>query len=239
MKNWIRKALRLDVALLLLCVGFFLWQPYFDIYVSQLFYDAEAGFVYKSSAFTQFIYDGTNIIARSLIIALIVALVFFSFSTYKKSAKPSTENPSKNTPKKLLAYLLICGLFGPVLITDTIIKKQWDRPRPNDVHEFGGQYPFVPPFPPINTCDDCESFVSGHAAAGFFLFSVVFINKSPIRRRRWFIATLVIGGVIGGTRIVQGGHFLSDVIFSGFVVWFSTALVHYVIYRDLSITQQS
>jgi lipid A 4'-phosphatase len=39
------------------------------------------------------------------------------------------------------------------------------------------------------------------------------------QRRFWLTAGLISGGVVGLGRILQGGHFLSDVLVSAAVVW--------------------
>ena len=57
---------------------------------------------------------------------------------------------------------------------------------------------------------------------GFWLMAFAWI----FRRRSWFWAGIVVGSVVSAVRIVQGGHFLSDTIFAGFVCYF--------VYRGLS-----
>jgi lipid A 4'-phosphatase len=61
-------------------------------------------------------------------------------------------------------------------------------------------------------------FVSGHAAAGFSLMTWGIWSAWP-RRKRWLVIGTAAGLFIGSVRIMQGGHFLSDVIFSGWAVW--------------------
>ena len=45
------------------------------------------------------------------------------------------------------------------------------------------------------------------------------------RRRKWFGVALGCGLVIGLGRMVQGGHFLSDILFAGWMMWAVTVLV--------------
>ena len=56
-------------------------------------------------------------------------------------------------------------------------------------------------------------------------------------RRRWFLIGLVSGAVIGAGRIMQGGHFLSDVIFAFYTVWLSCELVAWIDHRRLQRSQ--
>ena len=44
-------------------------------------------------------------------------------------------------------------------------------------------------------------------------------------RRRWLKVGLLAGLAAGLIRIAQGGHFLSDVLFSGWVMWLCAALL--------------
>jgi lipid A 4'-phosphatase len=66
-------------------------------------------------------------------------------------------------------------------------------------------------------CDDNCSFPSGHAALGFWTLSLALL--APRRHRRSAVgAALAFGLFMGVVRIAQGGHFLSDVAYSGLIV---------------------
>ena len=62
-----------------------------------------------------------------------------------------------------------------------------------------------------------KSFPSGHASVAFYLFTPFF----PLRgsRKKWAVLFLSLGmsyGILMGfTRMVQGGHFPSDVVWAG------------------------
>jgi lipid A 4'-phosphatase len=51
-----------------------------------------------------------------------------------------------------------------------------------------------------------------------------------IRRKRqfWLFTGLLVGGLIGLARISQGGHFLSDIVFSLIAIWSSHLLIRAV-----------
>ena len=80
-----------------------------------------------------------------------------------------------------------------------------------------------------------SSFPSGHAAVAFFLMGLGFV-VSP--NRKWFRRICFVGGVtyglaMGVTRIMQGGHFVSDVLWAGAIVYFvAVALWKLVLSRD-------
>ena len=56
---------------------------------------------------------------------------------------------------------------------------------------------------------------------GFFFLAFAWV----LRDRRWLIYGATIGMIVGLGRMIQGGHFLSDVIFSGFAVYVTSLLV--------------
>jgi lipid A 4'-phosphatase len=123
-----------------------------------------------------------------------------------------------------LFYALLL-LIGPGLLVNALCKPYWERPRPRTITPFGGQQRFVPLLV-RGPGEDNASFPSGHAAMGFYLMAPAFVLYR--RRRRLAAAFLLLGltsGVVMGVaRIVAGGHFASDVLWSAGVVYF-TALV--------------
>ena len=76
--------------------------------------------------------------------------------------------------------------------------------------------------------DQCErncSFTAGHPSAGFALAALGYAYVS--RRRRWQVlaAATGFGLLVGLARVAAGGHFLSDVLFSGIIVIGLTVLL--------------
>jgi membrane-associated phospholipid phosphatase len=53
---------------------------------------------------------------------------------------------------------------------------------------------------------------------GFYLVSAALLAGSAPRRRKGVIAAVAIGAALGLVRLAQGGHFLSDIVASGFLV---------------------
>ena len=98
------------------------------------------------------------------------------------------------------------------------------RPRPVQVVPFGGTDAYHGPFVPGHDPSNHRSFVSSHAAAGFWLMSLG-LTCGPVWRRRWLLIGTVTGAAIGAGRMMQGGHFLSDIIFAFYAVWLSCELV--------------
>jgi membrane-associated PAP2 superfamily phosphatase len=44
-------------------------------------------------------------------------------------------------------------------------------------------------------------------------------------RRRWFVVAACSGLLIGMGRMLQGSHFLSDILFAGWLMWAVTVVV--------------
>jgi membrane-associated PAP2 superfamily phosphatase len=108
--------------------------------------------------------------------------------------------------------------IGPGLIVNGVFKPYWGRPRPHCTIPFGGDQEFLPVLQ--KGCDqDYASFPCGHASMGFYLMAPAFVFY---RRKPWLaMAFLCLGLVAGITRIVEGSHFASDVLWSGGFVYFT------------------
>ncbi len=112
-------------------------------------------------------------------------------------------------------YLLLVLLLGPGLIVNGILKAESGRARPHQIQIFGGVQNYSAPFHHADQCQENCSFVSGHAAMGFWFLTLGWASG----RRRWFWFGVGLGALVGLGRILQGGHFFSDVLFSFWVVY--------------------
>jgi len=209
---------RFDVLAFILSIAFFSLFPRFDLRVTQLFFDDFfQTFYFKHNPITDFIYSFTSVIAGSILI-IIPILILLSFILKKEALKQR---------RRVLVFLVSSCLIGPGLIVNSLLKDHWDRPRPYQTVNFAGDKEYEPPFQPKFNCDSCHSFVSGHASIGFYFFAFALVS----RKKKWLWLPIILGGIIGGTRMLQGGHFLSDVIFSGWAVWFSTLFLYYLFFK--------
>lgn len=123
-----------------------------------------------------------------------------------------------------MAFVVLALLLGPGLLANVILKDNWGRARPSHLVEFGGKSRFTPALMMADQCRSNCAFVAGDAAAGFFLLSFALL----VRRRRALAVTAALGAgaALGVVRIIQGGHFLSDVIFAGLFVGGLVWLLH-------------
>lgn len=114
--------------------------------------------------------------------------------------------------------LLVALLLGLTLVVHGVAKENWGRARPNAVAELGGSATFSPALRPSNQCRTNCSFVSGHAGTGFVLAAIGLLG-SPATRRRWLTVGAIAGLTLGLARMAQGGHFASDIVFAGLMIW--------------------
>ncbi len=139
------------------------------------------------------------------------------------------------------AFLPLLMLLGPGLVVNAVLKEHWGRPRPRQLTEFGGEklgLPelYLPPWQRGMAGGGRFSFPSGHASMGFFLMGPFFLLRHSRRRSA---AWLALGGgaaaglVMGFARITQGGHFLTDVLWAGVVVFVCGRLLEHAFFAGL------
>lgn len=130
-------------------------------------------------------------------------------------------------------FLLLALAVGPGLIVNVVFKDHWGRARPAQIAAFGGTERFSPPFVPSDQCDRNCSFPAGDPANGFVLCAAGFLATTRRRRTALLVGSVGAGLFLGFMRMAQGGHFLSDVLASGFLVFASTWLLYrWIIARD-------
>ncbi len=124
------------------------------------------------------------------------------------------------------AFAVLVLLIGPWLIVNVILKDHFGRPRPREVTLFGGSYEFQPLGRP-GTPGRGKSFPCGHASMGFFWLGLALHFRRQQPRGAWMLAGfgLAFGIVIGIARMAQGGHWLSDVLWSAVFVYFTAWFV--------------
>ena len=130
-------------------------------------------------------------------------------------------------------YVTLCLLLGPGLAVNAILKSYWGRARPSQTDLFGGEALFTPALQMTDQCVSNCSFVSGDASLGFCLTVFAFLH-AKWRMAGWIVG-LSMGAVFGATRIAQGAHFLSDIVFAGLIViGINMALAQYLGSREQS-----
>lgn len=194
-----------------LALGLFTVWPTLDLTLSRALYAGQ--FVHADKVWVRALYEGVPWLTRGLALYLLLRLLAGRW----RLSRPHW----RRLWVSLLLLVLVAGavVHGPV-------KQFWSRPRPVQLLEFGGSEAYSSPLRPagLNPGGKRYSFVSGHAASGFALLAPA-LFAAPARRRWWGRAALSLGLLFGLGRMLQGGHFLSDVLFAGLLVWGSALLI--------------
>lgn len=209
------------LAFISFCIWFYIFKtwPEIDLYIANLFFDGKK--FPLSMEYTAII----KIIDRFIEFGCIALWITFIVKLAKKEHK---NHGLKYTPlMRKLVYVSSVGLLGSVGAVH-FIKRYIMRCRPNYIELFGGPSPFTEIW--MRNMSDavnaskCVSFVSGHSAIGFLIYAIAFTLPTNKRFKFILLGTLV-GCLFGFIRMIQGQHFLSDVIFSGYVVYFSAVVL--------------
>ena len=199
----------------------FITFPQIDLAASGLFFAEGRWLVARDSTWLAIPYRGLPRLGQ--ITVLVILLLWLGSFIPRLNLRIKSHRVT-------FGFLLVAALAGPTLLVDLAIKDFSGRARPINVEAFGGAKTFTPAFIPANQCRKNCSFVSGHVATASFLMAFGWL-AAPARRRRWLLAGMLSGASMGLIRMVPGGHFLSDVIFAWFAVYFSLWLVEWLFHR--------
>ena len=199
----------------------FIIFPGIDLYFTSLFYEG-GEFYLKDNLLAMLVYDYGPSVAGVFVLAVLLVYVYM---LVKKKVDLF------GIKKGCYLFLLLAMLVGPLITVNLIMKEVSGRARPRNVVQFGGERQFTPAFIISDQCSNNCSFVSGHASAGFYFVALSLIFKGR-RRRIIFWSSVAAGGFIGLVRVVQGGHFFSDVVFSFVFVYLASLLLHYFMFKD-------
>ena len=127
-------------------------------------------------------------------------------------------------------FLALTMALGPGILTNVILKDHWGRARPIDVTEFGGTYHFTPWWDPRGDCPANCSFVAGEPSSAFWTLAPAALAP-PQWRLLAYGGALVFGGAVGLLRIGAGGHFFTDVVFAGVLIFLLIWAMHGLLFR--------
>jgi len=181
--------------------------PSIDISISALFYDpARSVFPARVAPFPEWVRREMPAYLFGSAIAVLGLWLVGEF----------VKKPLLGVTRRVAAFVTLALALGPGLVVNLILKENWGRPRPSTIREFGGPDTYVPPLVISDQCDKNCSFSSGHGALGFWPVALALLAP-PAWRPFAVAAALVFGIMVGFVRIAQGGHFLSDVVFSAII----------------------
>ena len=205
-----------------------------DQQVSALCYDP-VGRIWPLETAEPWLWFYRNGTIPPLLTGITGALVFI----FGARLLPSADSMSLNGIRRKGLFLALLLLIGPGLIVNSSLKMLWGRPRPLQCEQFGGEMTFVPVGEWGTRSLPNSSFPSGHAAVAFFLMGLGFVcNPTQLYwQRGLFLAGIAYGLAMGLTRVLQGGHFVSDVLWAGAIDYFAAVALWKILLRGNSGSQ--
>lgn len=214
-----RKELLKDlwIPILILLIGTIIFRyTNIDIEIERAFYSPGRGWVWRYANPWCFLYRYGTIPGIALASAGTLAFAF-SF-IYRGLARY----------RKIGLFLCLVMVLGPGLVVNTTFKHYWGRPRPRQIEIFGGNRKYLPVWEK-GVSGQGKSFPSGHASVAFYLFTPFFFLRRDAKK--WAIVCLCLGiaygSLMGATRMVQGGHFASDVLWAGGFTYLTGLMLAY------------
>lgn len=208
---------------LLLLLTALIWATDSDLRLARYVFDERIGWPGIHRFPWDFIYN----------YAQIPAFVLFGLSLFVLVAGSVVKSLKEYRRQSLFLVLLL--IIGPGLIINVILKDNHGRARPREIKEFGGKYEFSQIWVRGETGKN-SSFPSGHSSIGYYMIAPWFLLRRKERGKglAWLVGGLGYGSLVGLTRILQGGHFLSDVVWSGGLVYITGELLVLLILPDES-----
>ncbi len=195
--------------------------PQIDLEFTKLFYVQGEGFAFGKTFLEDILYNSVKYV---LIFVNVIAIILWLYNRF------NNKNILNFTGKKLLFTVLVLAI-GSGLIVNALLKDHWGRPRPTQTTNFGGEMSFTPAF--IPSSQDGYSFSCGHASAAFAL--IAFAMLAQRRKALWISMAVGYGFVVGLARIAEGGHFLSDVIVSFFIILITAKMLYYLMFEKKAL----
>lgn len=201
------------------------FTPWIDLQVADFFY-GEEGFIKQSDShhsFFSLLYKYGNLPGQ--ILSLLAVALFagsFFFPAWKKWRRGAL-------------VVALTAFIGAGILVSGVFKEVWGRARPRQIERFGGIEPFRPFYSPIFSTGGSpyKSFPSGHATMGFLFLSLAFVGARE-KSRFLYVMGIVLG--LGGgvllsyVRMAQGGHFFSDILAAGLLMWLVALVCCHLVY---------
>jgi lipid A 4'-phosphatase len=195
--------------------------PELDLKLAALFFDpATKRFLQTPYPWLLWVRDSAMWLVTAMVLVPVGALVL-------KAIWP--RRPLLVRPRAILLLLTTIAL-GPGLVVNVGFKENWNRSRPVDVPQLAGQEVFTPWWDVRGGCEKNCSFVSGDSSGAFWTLAPAALAPPPFQPAA-YAAALTFGAAVGLLRMMFGGHFFTDVVFSGVFVFLVIWLAYALIYR--------
>jgi len=190
-----------------------------DRRISSIFYTDSAGWFLNGKPPWSWLYHygtipGVVLTAGSLVL-LVAGVVRPRYRPWRRYA--------------LLVFLT--ALIGGGLIVNSVLKPFWGRPRPGQVTEFGGQWEYRSPLQP-GVPGKGQSFPCGHCTMGYIFVTLFFLRRHSPRLAYLGGAFGILYGVLVSVgRVVEGGHFPTDTVWSLGIILLVAGVSYYFILK--------
>ena len=181
-----------------------------DIFLSHLAFDPVSGHFpgQRHWFFSEFMHHGLKTASYILAIPALAVAVLGHYGGIDWL-------PPRNARLAALGMILIP-------LATASLKLVTNRHCPWDVIDFGGYAPYISLFastPESIVRGAC--FPAGHAAGGFvwIIWGLALRTTWPALAKRMLMGAVLLGLAMGWGRLMQGAHFLSHVLWSGWLAW--------------------
>ncbi|OQX14518.1 MAG: hypothetical protein BWK76_14465 [Desulfobulbaceae bacterium A2] len=141
--------------------------------------------------------------------------------------------PRLRTLRRPALFLVLLLALGPGLLINVIFKDNYGRVRPKELQEYGGNLSYSHVWEFGNGGRN-SSFPSGHAGIAFYLMAPWFLYRRNNRPQAIFFLLVGLGwgGLVGTARMLQGGHYLTDVLWAAGMVYLTGEVLAQVLRLD-------
>lgn len=168
-----------------------------------------------------FLTDWMHVGLKWLMVIIAVASLLLSFASYKLT---------KLQPYRRSFLWVFVGMVVSTAAV-AILKHYSQHACPWSLTIYGGDSPFFELFSVApSSMESGRCFPAGHPSGGFALmaFYFAFMHSKPRFSTRMLILGLSAGLVMGIAQVMRGAHFLSHIIWSGWVVWVALLILYWI-----------
>ena len=197
--------------------GIFIYYPKIDVIVSSIFFSANKDkFYFKYNIVFIFFSECAYYLMFFLLLYYVTTVVvkFFNQKVFKHES-----------------IFILTFFIASIVIIQFFSKYYFGRSRPCNILEFGGSKQFTIACMTSNQCHSNCSFGSFHTSISIMIFISSFQSSDRIKK---IIVTFVtfLAIIFSLIRIIQGKHFLSDVVISACI----TIIIYYCVLHSHNIT---